>query len=120
MLTVTSPVFSELVVFYLDHDFDGVSSGPRSAPNVYRDMTPAQRAAEASWHCRLFEVFREVYAVRSFQLVLFADVWDYVEEYTRGVLKEAVAVEREAKRLGYLSSEPLVLYSPRGGDPEWG
>ena len=68
-------------------------------------MTPAERADEASWHRNLFKVFHEMYAVRGFQLVLCADVWDRVGEYTKGVLKEAVAVERAAKRLDYLSPE---------------
>ena len=112
MSTIMSPAFSEVIVFYLDDDFGGVSFNPRSAPNIYRDMTEAKRTAEASWHCRLFEVFHEMYAVRDFQLVLCADVWDSLEEYTKGVLKEAVAVEKAAKRLGH--SEALVVHSPRG------
>ena len=77
-------------------------------------MTPAGRAAEASWHRSLFEVFREMYAARHFQLVLCADVWGRVKEYTVGVLECAVAVEKAAKRLDYLPSEPLVIHNPRG------
>ena len=62
----------------------------------------------------LFKVFREMYAVRGFRLVLYADVWNCVVEYTKGVLKEAFAAEKEAKRLVHLPPEPLVIYSPRG------
>ena len=81
------------------------------------DSTPAKREREASWHRRLFEVFREMYTVREFRLVLCADVWDRLKEFTMERLKRAVAVEKAAKRLDYLPSEPLVICSPRG-NPE--
>ena len=105
MSTITSPVFSEVVVFYQDRDFSGVSSRPRSEPSIYRDMTLIESADEASWHHILFKVFHEMHAVRSFQLVLCADVWDCVGEYAKEVLKEVVAVEKAAGRLYYLSPE---------------
>jgi len=46
--------------------------------------------------------------------VLCADVWDSLGEYTVGVLRQAVSVEKEAKRLDYLPFEPLVIHNPRG------
>ena len=55
-----------------------------------------------------------MYLVRDFQLVLRVEVHDQVGEYMIGVLKQAIAVEVAAKRLDYLPSEPLVVYSPRG------
>ena len=55
-----------------------------------------------------------MHAVRDFRLVLCANVWDRLGEYTVGVLKEAVMAERAAKRLDYLPLEPLVVYIPRG------
>ena len=109
--TITSPAFSEVIIVYRGEDFSGVAYHP---PNVYREMTPASRAKEALWHRSQFEVFREMYKVRDFQLTFCADVWNRVGEYAVGVLKHAIAVEKAAKRLDYLPSEPLVIYSPRG------
>ena len=76
-------------------------------------MTLDQRRIEALWHRGLFKVFHEMHAVRDFRLVLCADVWDRVGEYTVGVLKQAVAAERAAKRLDYLPLEPLAVYVPQ-------
>ena len=87
---------------------------PRDAPDVYRTMTPAQRAKHELWHRGLFEAFREMYTVRDFRLVLCVNVWDRVEEYTVGVMKRVVEEEKTAGRLDYLFSEPVVVYSPRG------
>jgi hypothetical protein len=112
--TITSPAFSEVIVFYQHCDFLGVTSYPRYSQSIYREMTPADRAKEASWHRSQFGLFREMYAVRGFRLVLCADVWDAVGEYAVGVLKRAVAVEKAKKRLDYLPSEPLVIYDPKG------
>ena len=109
--TITSPTFSEVIIIYRGGDFSGVASHP---PDIYKEMTPADRAREASWHRGQFEVFRQMYEVRDFQLMLCADVWDRIGEYAVGVLKRAIAAEKVAKRLDYLPSEPLVVYSPRG------
>ena len=116
--TITSPTFSNVVVFYGDAEFGGVTTFMSPGHGNYRFMMPDETAEEASWHCRLFEVFREMHAIRDLQLVLCADVWDPVGEYTMGVLKQAIAVEAAAKRLDYLHSEPLVVCSPRASrDP---
>ena len=112
--TVTSPVFSEVAVFYGDYDFSGLTFRPRSTLNVYRAMTLTERAGQELWHRRLFKAFREMYTVRDFRLVLCVDVWDHVGEYTVKVVKQAVAAEKAAGRLDYLLSEPMVVYSPRG------
>jgi len=111
--TITSPAFFEVVVFYRDYEFDGVESYPHHGPNMYRKIKPAWRAMEASWHRGLFKIFREMYTVRHFQLVLCADVWGPLKEYTMRVLRRAAAVEKAAKRLSYLPSEPLVVSNPR-------
>jgi len=55
-----------------------------------------------------------MYTARHFQLVLCVDVWDPLKEYTMGVLRQAIAVEKAEKRLSYLPSEPLVISNPRG------
>ena len=112
--TIASPAFSEIVVFYRDFDFNGPEFHPRHSLNLYREMTPEDYAKEASWHRGLFEMLRRMHAVRGFRLTLCAEVWDCVGEYAVRVLKRAVAVEKVAKRLDFLSSEPMVVYSPQG------
>lgn len=109
--TITSPVFSEVVILYQDVDFCYKEFYPISTGSLYRGVTPSRRALEASWHRRLFEVFREMYTVREFRLVLCAEVWDRAVDYAVDVLKRTVAAEKAAKRLDYLPSEPVVVYS---------
>ena len=112
--TITSSTFSEVVAFYRDRDFCGLRPHQRHTQNIYQEMTPDQRATEASWHYALFEVFREMHTVVDFQLVLCADVWDCVGEYAVEALKRAVAVEKAAGRLDYLPSEPILFCNPWG------
>ena len=76
-------------------------------------MTLDERRMEALWHRGLFKVFCKMHAVRDFRLVLCANVWDPLGEYTVGVLKQAVTAERAAKRLDYLPLEPLAVYVPQ-------
>ena len=115
MSTITSPAFSEVVVFYMDYDFSAVRFGPwRFTQHLYTNITPAKIAREASWHAQLFAVFREMYAVRGFQLVLCAEVWDRLGEYAKSALKEAIAVEKAAGGLVGFSPKPLVVCRPRG------
>ena len=110
--TITSPTFSKIVIIYREHDFGSVTLRPRVAPKVYKTITPAEKAEEASRHRRLFEAFQEMYKVRrDFQLVLCAEVWDYVGKYAVRVLEQAVATENAEARLDY---EPLVVRSPQG------
>jgi hypothetical protein len=111
--TITSPAFSEVVVFYRDWDFRGSKYHPSHA-DIYRKMSSAEEAEEALWHQRRFEVLREMYAVRQFRLVLCVEVWDLVGEYAMRALKRAIAVEKAANRFDYLPSEPMVVYIPRG------
>ena len=111
--TITSPLFSEVVVIYREVDFGGLKFWPRSTSGVYRIMTPDESAEEASRHRRQFQVFREMYAVRQdFQLILCAEVWGPVGEYTMGVLKQAIAAEVGENWLSCLCSEVI-------GKPAW-
>ena len=52
--------------------------------------------------------------IRDFQLVVCADTWDVVGEYTVGVLKQAVAAEKVKRGFDGTFLEPLVIHSPRG------
>jgi hypothetical protein len=101
--TITSPVFTELTVFYRDYQFGIVGHPLRDWP--------------LRWP-RRFEVFQMMRKVRDFQLVLCAEAWDRVGEYTIGVLKEAVAAEKVKRRFDDTYREPLVTYSPRRSLPQ--
>jgi len=116
--TITSPAFSEVVVFYRDYTFPGVRGSPLFLDlSAFRMMSDADIVEQASKHHRRFELFREMHKVRGFQLVLCADVWDRVVEYTVQVLKQAVAVEKANGGFGGLFSEPLVVSTPRRSPP---
>ena len=119
--TITSPAFSKVVILYEDGDFCGLSASMElgNLKSYYRFLMPDEIAEEASWHRQMFEVFRGMHAVRDFQLVLCADVWDPVGEYTIEALKQAIVAEAAANRLDYLPSKPLVVYSPRGCQNPW-
>ena len=118
--TITSPIFSEVVVVFRDFNFTGITPRPLPAQSIPRGLTPAEEADEALFHSRVFTVFREMHSTaQDFRLVLRADVWDCVGEYATGVLRQAVAVEKAAKRLDYLPSEPLVILRPQGTPARW-
>ena len=51
--------------------------------------------------------------MRGFRLVLCADVWNRVADYSVGVLEEAVAAEKADGGFDKRFLEPLVIYSPR-------
>ena len=110
--TIAPSTSLEVVVVYLEPDFRGASH--RRAPGRYKGATLAEREEEALWHCELFRLFRRLHAVQKFHLTLCVDVWDGAGEYAKGLLKQAMAVERSGKGFGYLSSEPLMIYRPRG------
>ena len=123
--TITSPVFSEVTACYRDYNFCGVQGcvqaswlQPQSRP-PFRVMSQAERAKEASHHRKRFEVFHKMHKVRDFQLVLCADVWDRVGEYSVRMLRRVVADEKARGGFGQPLSEPLVTYRPRGSCPHW-
>ena len=110
--TITSPVFSEVIALYQDLDFGGVHWAWSDWP--FRPQSPAQREEEALLHERRLRLFRTICKVRGFQLVLCANIWDGVREYTTLVLKQAVAAERAKGGFDDIFPEPLVVCSPRG------
>ena len=88
--TITSPMFSEVIVFYRERDFDVVPM-----------------------HRQQFKGFRMMYKVRGFRLALCVDAWGgKMERYVRR-LKMVVAAERENKGFNDIYLEPPVFYSPR-------
>jgi len=112
--TITSPVFSEVIVFYREVDFCGLERYPLPS-RIYRNPTLDENNKERLWHRELFKVFREMRALRDFRLVLCLDVWDCAGEYAMRVLKQTVAWEEAV----YFPVEALVIYSPRGSTNIW-
>ena len=89
--TITSPTFSEVTIFYREHDFC---------------------ATIALSHHRQVEWFRMMYKVWGFQLALCVDVWDGVGENHVRTLKEVEAEEKVNNEFD-IFLEPAVFYSPR-------
>lgn len=114
--TITSPVFTEFTAFYQEHHFCGVESPGPGQPRL-RKRSPGEKAEEALWHRRRFEAFRRMHKVRNFRLVLCADVWERVREYSVRVLKAAVAAEEAKVGFDSIFPEPLVVYRPRASRP---
>jgi len=98
--TITSSVFSTVVIVYRDYDIRGIPSAW-----VRKAFSPID-------HHKHFEVFRKLREVRGFQLVLCADVWDRVVGYAVRELELAVAVEWERMGFDDFFPEPLVISRP--------
>lgn len=111
--TSTSPAYLDVVVVYMECDFGGINPRGHSDRPHLREMSEADREEEALWHNRRFKVLREVHKVRGFQLVLCADVWDPVGEFSVRILKAAVADERAKGGFDGFRLEPSVIYCPR-------
>ena len=111
--TITSPAFSEVVVVYRDYDFSGVQDTEFSHLPPLCEVPQVEKAREDSQHRALFEMFREIYKVREFRLVLCADVRYRVGEYTVQMLREAIAAEKAERGFDVFFPEPLVIYNPR-------
>ena len=111
LLTVESPLFSKLVVFYRDFDFCGVE--PPWARSLLHRVSGGEAEREAQRHAARFAAFRLLQAFRHFQLVFCVDVWEGVGDYAARSLEEAVAAEKARGGFNWFSPEPLVLYRPR-------
>jgi len=122
--TITSPVFSEVVAFYRDYNFIWArvcTQAPWIPPQHYPPLgrrPQAEKEAGDPQHRKRFKVFYEMHKVRDFQLVLCADVWDPVEDYSMHMLKRVVANEKARGGFSDSFSEPLVIYRPRGSRPD--
>jgi len=111
--TSTSTTYLNVVVIYLDHDFRGINPPGHPDQLNLREMSEADTEEETSRHSRRFEVLREVHKVRGFQLVLCAQVWDPVGEYSVRMLKAAVADERAKGGFDDFRLDPFVTYCPQ-------
>jgi hypothetical protein len=113
--TITSPAFSEVIVFYRDSDFHrGIMVTLLQNWDFFYLLSEAEEAKEALWYHRQFEVFREMRKGRDFRLTLCAHVWDRVRGYALQVLHRAIAEEEARRGFDDVFSKPLLIYSPRG------
>ena len=64
-------------------------------------------------HSRRFKVFREMHEVRSFRLVLCADVFGCTLMHSVRALEQIVATEMESGGLDYLHCEPSIISEVR-------
>ena len=115
--TVTSPVFAEVTALYREYHFCGVEFPWSDRPRL-RKRVSAEKTEEASWHSQRFEAFRRMRKVRDFRLVLCADVWEEVGEYSVRSLKEAVAAEEARRGFDIYFPKPAVVYMPRASRPK--
>lgn len=111
--TTTPSVLFEVVVIYRDYELRGVELPQYPTNPPVCGMSQADRVKEASQHHTRFGVFREVCKVQESRLVLCADIWDRVGEYSVRTAEEAVTVEKVKGGFGENFSETSVVYSPR-------
>ena len=117
LLTVTSPVFSEVIFVYRDYNFGCINSPPCMGRAIIRGLLPDEAETEASTQRRYLEALREMHRVRDFQPVLCADVWERVREHAVWQLKWVVADEKVGMGADDFFSKLLVISSPRESYP---
>ena len=110
--TITSPMFSEVAVFYREFDFRVAHSQLQRLP-PYCWPSPAEIEEEPSLHHLGFEGFRTMRKVRNFRLVLWVDVWDGMGECCLEMLKQVVAAEKAKTGFDDIFPEPLIFYRSR-------
>jgi len=110
--TIPPHIPLDIVITYRECDFS--CFGSTWAKPVYVEYPLPEIEAENVQHSRRqFKVFRQMYRVREFRLVLCVDVLDCVVEDTMWALESIVEVERESGRLDYLVCEPLIISEMR-------
>ena len=119
LLTIASPVFSEVVFIYRDYNFGHINSPScmGMGTGIIRGLLPDAAETEASTQRGHLEALREMHRVRDFQLVLCADVWERVREYAVLHLKRVVADEKVGMGADDFFSKLLVIPSPRESYP---
>ncbi|KAF9647303.1 hypothetical protein BDM02DRAFT_3188131, partial [Thelephora ganbajun] len=115
--TITSPVFSEVIIYYRDYVFCGVETPWLGLP-AFCWPSLAKLAEEASRHHLRFNALRRMHEIQDFQLVLCTDVWDGIGKYSAEMLKQAIAAEKARgvfdNVFDNVFQEPSVIYSPQG------
>ena len=112
VLSTTVPSLPlDVVIAYEDRDHGLFLREPRHI-RVWHRCDPA-----SDEHSKLFKVFREMHEVRSFRLVLCADVFGCVQMRSVRVLEQIVAIERKRGGLDYLQREPSIISEVRAPHP---
>ena len=117
--TITSPVFSDVIVIFKDKDVP-LMNYRQCGPFTPVRFPPYIEAAEASKRHRTFRMLHDLHKVRDFKLVLCANVWGYFEDCAVRELGRIVATEWWKAGGGNPSPEPLVTSRPRGFFPSPG
>ena len=109
--TITSPVFSELVIVYEDYNFPGIRFNPCPSLAVSSLLTSYMETVTSRRHEEL-GVLREMCKIRDFRAVLRADVRGYLADHAIGELNRIVEEERAKSGSEGLSFQPLVTCCP--------
>lgn len=107
--TIQSPAFYQVQILYQGCHFRAVVPGRQHHVSSLRQLSRDEEEEEALQHLRRFELFREMYKVRDFRLVLCATTWESREECVLQLLKEVVAAEKARGGFNDLFPEPLVI-----------
>ena len=119
--TVPSSTPLEFVVVYDNVDFNvrRIPWEGRIRTLGYREDIQAKRV---QYHQERFELFREMYRVREFRLVLCMDVANRMERRVRLGLERIVMAEKAKGGFDYLRHEPSIISDvrvPHHGGLDW-
>ena len=119
LLTIASPVFSEVIFIYRDYNFGHINSPScmSMGMGIIRGLLPDAAETEASTQRGHLEALREVRRVRGFRPVLCPGMWERVRECAALQLKWVVADEKVGMGADDFFSKLLVISSPRESYP---
>ena len=111
--TITSRLPLDVIIDYDDVDVDRVryltSPGTFTCPLTLKD----EITKNVLRYEQRFKLFREMYRVRGFRLVLCADVFNHSVGPAVQTLERLVRAEKEKGRLDYLRCKPLTISEKR-------
>ena len=112
LATITSPLPLDFVVVYGEYEVDCRVPTWLNTTHVW-DPPAETESHNSLCHRQRFKVFREMYGVREFRLVLCADVLDCVVDDAIETLEFVVEAEKARGGSDYLRCEPLVISERR-------
>jgi len=111
LLTITSPVFSTIIVNCDDNHFSRIRPWFSDLPLIH-EVSQAERAEEVSRQRRIFKIFREAHKVWDFRLELCASISGSAGEEPVRILEEVIAEERAKNGFNDFLQDPFVVYNP--------
>ena len=93
--TITSSVFSEVVIVFENSDTDDL------------------------FRCRLFIILRDMYEVKPFCLVFSLEIWEGDRECTTERLKGYIEAETAKGGLEFLLCPPAIVFNTRAARDRW-